>query len=705
MFQKIKLQLSFQKLKKPKNFWLAGVFSLVTGLAMIWPKITSAQFGILSSISGAVISKIASWASYAIGWIGSQIIILEGQILDWIVTNSQFTKLAVVQTGWSVARDIANLFFIGILIYIAFGAILRLSKFNAPQLLFKLVLIAILINFSMSICGIIIDFSQTLFKFFIFAPMQGDVNLKLSSQLAYSLSLQDFWKGRAADLVVKGATSIDFGLTSAALSAMGQIIFTTIFTYVTVITFGAVIAILFVRNIYLWVLLILAPIAWFCGIVPRKEISGYASKWWSDFIKWVTVAPIMGFFIFLSLVAASGSNRMQLANNLTASNTSDLFKENFGVINILQFTSIIAIMFAGIGVASQVSPKIAKAATGLIMGAKNRATGWMQRKGRIAAGRTIGVGLEKAAGKFATIPVLGTLAGIGLGKAGRSVVAGGRAAKEKEIEVASKTLKNRSVNELSDMFATLSGNEKIAAIQKAVSAGKLPENMKDMAMKLAGSKWQIDNKKLLEIDPTLRSEWQPAIKKIVELEKQKEALKSVPVPDPDAIQNKEKEIVGAKAEFHNQASETFKDFKPAEIVKITATVMNTEKISEGVRDVFASRAADLDPITIMATIHQITELSQKVNFAKSVLKIKMDRVPDAADLSDRQKFEALDPAFKQKLGRNAGLRELDFMKEFEAGLVGTGAVGVVKTKEEKVEAWLRSKEPDIVEESHDVGNV
>lgn len=690
-----KIKSLYQKIKKPKNLWLVGVFSLTTGLAVIWPKLAFAQFGIISSISGAVIGKIASWISYIIGWIGSQLIILEGQIIDWIINNSQFTKLALVQTGWSVARDVANLFFIAILIYIAFGTILRLSKFNAGQLLFKLALIAILINFSMTIGGIIIDFSQTLFKFFIFAPIKGD--MELSPQLANALSLQNFWKADEATALEQGFTSVDFGLASASLKALGQIIFTTVFSFVTVIAFGAMIAILFIRNIYLWVLLIFAPLAWLCGIVPRKEISSYASKWWGDFIKWVTVAPIMGFFIFLALVAANGANRMALSKNLTPSATSDLFQGNFGVINILQFISIIAILMMGIGAASQASPKIAKAATGLIMGAKNSATGWMQRKGRIAAGRTIGTGLEKAASKFSSVPILGTLAGIGLGKAGRAVVAGGQVAKEKEIAQAGKRIGHLSPDQLNERFVTLSQNEKTAAIEKSVKAGKVPENMRDMAMAMALDRRQRGDKEfekgLLKIDPTLRSEWQAAIKKIVELEKDKESLESVSVKDRNegAIQNKEKEINSAKTEFNEQVSRTFKDSKPAEIAaevsKLTVSVMNNEKIPEGVRDVFINRAADLDPIKIMATINKIVELPQKATFAESVLKIRMDRVPNADKLSERQKFEAINSALKQKLIKNPGLREINFMDDFASSLKGSSteeASGVGQTEKERI---------------------
>jgi rubrerythrin len=202
---------------------------------------------------------------------------------------------------------------------------------------------------------------------------------------------------------------------------------------------------------------------------------------------------------------------------------------------------------------------------------------------------------------------------------------------------------------------------------------------------------QIDEKALLKVDPTLRLDWQSSIKKIAKLEKDKEALESVSVKDESAIQNKEREINNAKAEFNEQVSKTFKDSKPAEIAaevsKLTVSVMNNEKIPEGVRDVFINRAADLDPIKIMATINKIVELPQKASFAESVLKIRMDRVPNADKLSEKQKFEAINSAFKQKLIKNPGLKEINFMNDFKSSLKGSSAEevsGVKQTEKERI---------------------
>ncbi|MBI3963519.1 MAG: hypothetical protein HY341_00820, partial [Candidatus Kerfeldbacteria bacterium] len=57
--------------------------------------------------------------------------------------------------------------------------------------------------------------------------------------------------------------------------------------------------ILVVRVVMLWVLIVLSPIAYVMEVLPRTK--SYANQWWSMFGKYVTVGPVMAFFLWLSI--------------------------------------------------------------------------------------------------------------------------------------------------------------------------------------------------------------------------------------------------------------------------------------------------------------------------------------------------------------------------------------------------------------------
>ena len=675
-----KLNLIFKKIKKPKNIWLGFIFSIFGGLAMIVPKIASAQFGIglfgtaMEAGLSYLINKGAAVVSYALAWLGAQIIILEGKLLDWLVDSSQFTKLYVVQTGWGIARDIANLFFIGILIYIAFGIILKLEKFNASKLLFKLVLFAILINFSLTISGIIIDFSQALFKFFIFAPIKGE--FELSPQLANALSIQGFWG--TEDISAK-IQSFNFSLSAEILKAIGRLIMTVVFTFITVIVFGAMIIILFVRNIYLWVLLILAPIAWICGLVPVGPIAANAKKWWDQFIKWATVAPVMGFFIFLTLLTAQGRSQLTGGFQTTSpgGTPEDLFRDNFSFVNIFQFVAVIGIMIAGLVAAEGFGSKTAKAAHGLIDRSGKAAKAWMQRQGAKGVGTVGGGALAGISKGVSKIPLLGALSKP-IGVAGRSLQAQREKIKAAEIKKADERLSHlKSPDELSRAFPTLTTNEQIAAIKRAMKAGKMPDNMKDMALKLA-IKGEINKAELLKIDPTLREEWQTLIKKTDKLEVEKNQLDKKSEDDPvfvagggkdKVMKAKQSEIDGAKQEFKVQVAKSFEKSSPTEISRTIAS-MDINKIPASLKDAIINNMAE-DPVkynssVVMGVVGQ-KPIAEKSSFVEALLRARMNRARDLNPtlLTDMQQLDALknspekdDQLLIDRLNKNPGLRNL-----------------------------------------------
>jgi len=61
---------------------------------------------------------------------------------------------------------------------------------------------------------------------------------------------------------------------------------------------GGLVVTLFVRLFWLWILLILAPLAWTLSVAPIPVIGHYAKEWWNNFLKWCFVGPVVGFSYF-----------------------------------------------------------------------------------------------------------------------------------------------------------------------------------------------------------------------------------------------------------------------------------------------------------------------------------------------------------------------------------------------------------------------
>src|SRR3989344_3386288 len=83
-------------------------------------------------------------------------------VLVFISLDGDLLKSAFVGQAWGVVRDLSNIFFILILLYVAAKIILDLGGHEAKQTIAKVVIIALLINFSMFFTQVIIDTSNVL---------------------------------------------------------------------------------------------------------------------------------------------------------------------------------------------------------------------------------------------------------------------------------------------------------------------------------------------------------------------------------------------------------------------------------------------------------------------------------------------------------------------------------------------------------------
>ncbi len=316
-----------------------------------------------------IISTVVSFLLFIIMKILSGLIQLGGSLVDYSLSFTSFTQAPVVQAGWRITRDLCNMGFAAILLFMAFATVLGQENYGLKKLLPRLIFVALLINFSLFFAGLIIDFSQVLTSFFIDA-VKGDNGVAANIMNSLSLSrLYDFQKledqGFAAT-VLKSFMGVE-------LSVIMEQIASCILFLITAFLFFAMALFMFSRLIAIWILLIFAPLAWLTYIVKIPWLADYSwDKWWQEFLKWTFFAPSYAFFIYLAVSVAeklsSGSALVEGAS-LTAisENTKGVFSTGFfsSPTVLLQYIVVVMILMMGFKTALSVGGNVKVFGAGL----------------------------------------------------------------------------------------------------------------------------------------------------------------------------------------------------------------------------------------------------------------------------------------------------------------------------------------------------
>ncbi len=109
------------------------------------------------------IAKILYWFFYAIP---SLLLNVAGNFFNVIIALTLFSdlydKATFVGNAWVIVRDLSNIFFILVLLYIAIKTILGLGGSEVKKMIAQVIIMALLINFSMFFTKIVIDTSNIL---------------------------------------------------------------------------------------------------------------------------------------------------------------------------------------------------------------------------------------------------------------------------------------------------------------------------------------------------------------------------------------------------------------------------------------------------------------------------------------------------------------------------------------------------------------
>lgn len=275
------MKIFFKKNKNSIIFFSCIILGSVVFL--FFPNL--AQAGIGNSIA-----KLIAWILLPVIWLLGKLVSLFLSILIAIAQYNDFIKSAAVTYGWTIVRDFANMFFVLILLVIAFATILRVESYNLKTWLPKLVIMAILINFSKLICGVIIDFAQVIMLTFLGAVKEitGGTMIEL---LGVSKILE-FNESEVEGIELSGWT------------ILSSVILGVIMMIVAVVVIVVMLMMIIVRMVMIWIYIVLSPLAYLLASFPQGK--KYSERWWSDFSKNVIVGPIIAFFLWLSFASLGG---------------------------------------------------------------------------------------------------------------------------------------------------------------------------------------------------------------------------------------------------------------------------------------------------------------------------------------------------------------------------------------------------------------
>lgn len=368
--------------------------------------------GVLSGSFTQCIIDATNWlvgkVALLLGSLTAFLISLAGAFIDVIINATKtITKSPLVQEGFKITLNIANLGFVLAIIIIAFATILRISGYGLKNILWKLVVAALLVNFSFAIAGVIIDFNNILGDYFLKAATPQKIKA-LSNSLAGLLNIQQLAGGTPT-------TAAQFGNALVSLAAI------VIFNTLLVIVFFALAVMLLIRYVYLTILLIFMPLVWVFWIFPAME--GHWKKWWDKFFQWNFFYPGIAFFVYLSMVANEKFGELIKSGAGSEAGKSAAVIAGFPVASFLQILLVSGLLFGGLMAAQAFGIASTSSVLGMAKGVGRFATGAIGRGGRLAgrgfaglAGRPIankvlqkGGIVDRLADKLQGIPLLGRL--------------------------------------------------------------------------------------------------------------------------------------------------------------------------------------------------------------------------------------------------------------------------------------------------------
>jgi len=317
-----------------------------------------------------------------------------------IVGSSSGTGLqTAINTGWTVFRDIANILIIALFVFIAISTILGIEQYGYKKLIARVLIIAILINFSLLFTNMIIDASDfTAYQFYAQMSKQSNTeggvqnfdmgaaflkSMKIDTFAATQKSVQNFGAQLSASSnTLQGLGSLGYGIfLSLLLMAVAIVLF-----------YGSFI--IGMRAVVFVLLMITASLAFATYLIPNYAQSGW-SKWWKALLQNAVLAPIMMIFLFITLTILQAAATLASGQSLGQALTSSNINAQPG------FWAIFFVYILGVGflyASFKVSNMLAHSVGNVGLPGMSKFEGLLSNIGGFMARQTVGRGSAKVSG-------------------------------------------------------------------------------------------------------------------------------------------------------------------------------------------------------------------------------------------------------------------------------------------------------------------
>lgn len=252
--------------------------------------LTSKLFNFIRSVIAYIVLLLTGLIYYIFSFILVPVLVALLQIQAYRDTFVNF-----IYPGWVIIRNISNIFFIVALLWIGLRTLFQVDDASKSRsLIVRLILMALLVNFSLVIGQAIVGIADTVQAQFL--PKDSTVVEALGQKLMVDPIIT--FRGGAADKLDPVGNFTE----DAFASDLPKAIVLLVLAVAAFFAFVALIAFIFVRLGMLWILYMLSPLAYVAQILP--ETQKFGKQWFTEFLRYAFVVPILAFFLNITALMA-----------------------------------------------------------------------------------------------------------------------------------------------------------------------------------------------------------------------------------------------------------------------------------------------------------------------------------------------------------------------------------------------------------------
>lgn len=264
------------------------------------------------------------WILNAIAdWVVGKVVSIAGLLFDLAIkfAHLDLREVRFVTIGFGISLGIANMFFVLILLWIAIATIFDFEQFTAKQLLGKLIIAALFINFSLAIGSAFVNLSNGISDvFYKRLTDNGKATIyegigtlsKIGAITSGQTLIAEAGQTPKPGQLVRPANTDDL-LAVAIQVKIWQLLVSPFLIFVLLAgTFFII-----VRQVSLMFLLAFGPFAFLAMVLPYTH--KFYSDWWEKLVKWSFFLPAFMLFLYVSLAAGT-----QLASSVGGNSTDPI---------------------------------------------------------------------------------------------------------------------------------------------------------------------------------------------------------------------------------------------------------------------------------------------------------------------------------------------------------------------------------------------